>query len=353
MKQLYVVFYVLLGCCAVYMICASVIQAPKMHIASAPVDTKYVPVNRIVSLCKPVPMIVMGLDAGDGRLVGVNPETKLSMQNNILNKYFPAFQQLSGAVCNNAFEPNIEELIRLKPDLVLQWKRFAEKILEMQNFGFNVVGMEHDGSERAERDMVRILAGAIGRAPRADSILQMREAAMKKIKEITDPIPKDKRPRVIFVYNFEQMRIGGEKSYEHFCIELAGGRNMGVGLGVDRSVNIEQILVWDPEIIFIGGWRTNVTPDDLYNSPILKEVSAIRNRRVIKMPVWASNESVLTWGWMADILHPDLFYFDMRDEIRTSYAWQYHINLSEADIDKVLFNEQNAGSPLYDRFKQY
>ena len=309
--------------------------------------------TRIISFCKhPIPIIIMGLDAGDRRFVGIHPDAKLSMQSNVLNKYFPGFQQLSGNVCSKAFSPNIEEMMRLKPDLVLTWNRYSEAIAQMQGFGFNVLGINYDGSDQNDRDMVHIVAKAIGREQMADSIMQWRDTTLRHIKAVSDAVPSIKKPKVIFFYNYKTLRVGGEKCYENFCINLAGGRNMGAGLGIDRDVNVEQLLEWDPDIILFGGWMSNITPDDIYQNPFFADMSAVRNRRVFKMPIWASNESVLIWKWMAEIMQPQLFNYNLRADIRASYAWQYKINLTEDDIDQVLFCKTNAGSPFYTNFKR-
>ncbi|MFN0213866.1 MAG: ABC transporter substrate-binding protein [Saprospiraceae bacterium] len=311
------------------------------------------PVERIVSLCKhPIPIIVMALDAGERRLVGVNPATKISMQSNVLNKYFPDFQNLSDKVCSKAFSPNIEELIRLQPDIILSWSMFGEVNAQIQGFGFNVVGINYDGSDQNDRDMVNMVAKTMGRETMADSLMQWRDSTLKQIRAISDPIPPEKRPKVIFFYNYETLRVGGEKCYENFCINLAGGWNMGAGLGIDRCVNLEQILEWDPDIILFGGWLNNTSPEDIYQNPILSDLSAVRNRRVFRVPIWASNESVLIWKFMAELIQPDLFDFKMREEIHKSYSWQYKINLTEEDIDQVLFYQENVASPFYTKFNR-
>ena len=304
-------------------------------------------VKGIVSLCKPVPFIILGLDAGDKRLIGINAQTQLSMKSNVLSKYFPNTQKISGNVCDNAFKPNIEELIRLRPGLIVDWKMFAEDLAQMQSFGFHVLGLEYDGSERCDRDMVKKLAFEMGREDRVDSLMRLRDKTLRGLHAVTDVIPLNNRPRVLYIYSYENMTIEGEKSFEHFSMELAGGRDMGTGLGLQRSINIEQILVWNPDIILLNGWRSNTTPDDLYQNPILQGLSAVKKRQVIKMPVWSGNESPLSWAWLADIVQPEYFHFNIREELRQSYKWQYGIDLTDADIDQVLFCKDNAVSSLY------
>lgn len=330
------------------MIRVALISSPERNSKDTEGQTrKGVAKQRIVSICKPMPFVIMGLDGNEKRLIGVNAETKIAIQSTILSNYFPNFQHLSGAVCNDAFEPNIEELIKLKPDLILQWKRLPETIAKMQSFGFNVKAMEYDGTEQNDRNSIKILASEINRTVKADSMMVCRDTIIRNHIAITKNIPFNKKPKVIFLYNYEMLRVGGEKSFENYCIELSGGRNMAAGLGVDRAVNIEQILEWNPDIIFIGGWRKNTNPIDIYQNQMLTEVNAIKNKRVFKMPVWSSNQSVLTWKWMAEILHPQLFNYKMQEEVRQWYAWEYHFKLSDAEINKILFRSENAISLEY------
>lgn len=307
--------------------------------------------ERIISFCNhPVPFVILGLDASDKRLVGINPSTKEDMATHVLNRFFPRFQSISDRVCARGFAPNIEEILKLNPDLILHWERFQGTIDQMRDFGLHAVGVRY-GSEEHDQETVRMIAEAIGRNAKADSIITWRNGVRRKIAAIADTIPPGDKPKVVFLYSYENLTVGGEKCYENFCINLVGGRNMGAGLGLDRSVNVEQILEWDPDFIIFGGWKKIPNPVDLYEDPLLSGVSAIKNRRVFKMPVWASNESVLSWIWMSEILHPERFDFDIRQEIRSVYAWQYEADLDEEDIDKALFYDVNAISPLYTHFK--
>jgi len=347
MQKAYLFAFIAIICVVLYLVSTTSIGTPQISLPSG----RTAPAERVISLCKPLPIIVMGLDASDRRLVGVHPGAKVGMQSNVLNHYFPNFQNLPDKVCTQGFAPNMEEIIRLKPDMILMWSRFSEAIAQMQGFGYNVTGLRYDGSEQNDRDLVNILAKVIGREAKANSIMQWRDSALQQMKLVSDRISPENRPKVLYFYNYETLNVGGEKCYENVCINLAGGRNLGVGLGVGRSVNLEQILEWDPDIILVGGWLNHTNPVNIYQNPMLADLSAVRNRRVFKVPIWASNESVLPWKWMAEMIQPALFDYNLREEIHTSYSWQYKIDLTESDIDEVLFYQANAASQGYTHFK--
>ncbi len=350
MKPVYLLICIVLLCGLIFLIRPAEPLQAGVPLQDTTIHTARI--NRVISLCKhPVPIVLIGLDADDKRLVGVNPEAKITMQSLVLNKYFPGFQNISGKVCSKAFVPDIEEIMKQRPDLIFQWARFGESVAKMESFGLRVVGVNYNGTEQNDREMVQMMAGAIGRQQKADSLMQWRDSALHQIQNITNSIPLTKKPKVIFFYDYGALRVGGENCYENFCITLAGGRNMGQGLGVDRAVNIEQIMEWDPDIIILGGWKKSGTPAELYQNPFLADISAVKNKRVIKMPVWASNESPLIWKWMADIIHPELFDINMQEEILSSYLWQYKISLTNEDMNQILFSKENAGSALFTKLK--
>jgi iron complex transport system substrate-binding protein len=55
--------------------------------------------------------------------------------------------------------------------------------------------------------------------------------------------------------------------------------------------------------------------------------------------------------WLADLLHPDVFNYDVRAEMKTAYKTLYNYELSDADIDGILWMAQQGDAAGYDRFK--
>jgi len=98
-------------------------------------------------------------------------------------------------------------------------------------------------------------------------------------------------------------------------IEAGGGVNAvsGVdGVGKFIDVSIEQIISWNPEVIWIPQYA-DYTIDDLLNDPAWSSISAIQNKRVFEFPSqlepWDQPTAVLALGidWALNNLHPDLY----------------------------------------------
>ena len=49
------------------------------------------------------------------------------------------------------------------------------------------------------------------------------------------------------------------------------------------AVDVEQVVAWDPDVILLGNFDAAM-PEDVYRSPAWRSLSAVRSRRVYKVP---------------------------------------------------------------------
>lgn len=153
------------------------------------------------------------------------------------------------------------------------------------------------------------------------------------------------RPSVLCLLRaMDNLRASGtENNCNAWYHMLAGGRDAAedmVGGWVD--INVEQVAAWNPDVIFLNSFEAGLTLDRIMNDPILSLTSAAQSGCVYKMPLGRyrsppNQESPLTWMWTANLLHPDLFDYDLRAEMRTAYQVPYGHDLTDADIDESLW----------------
>ena len=120
-----------------------------------------------------------------------------------------------------------------------------------------------------------------------------------------------------------------------------------------RTIDAEQLLVWNPAIIVIPAYATDLKPADLYGNPMFASIDAVKNKRVYKFPQFNrspdSAEIYLSDDWLARVAHPDLF----KDAqpfgaaMKDSYKVIYQKDLTEDQVKKVLELEQNNDSAGY------
>ena len=109
-------------------------------------------------------------------------------------------------------------------------------------------------------------------------------------------------------------------------------------------------------MILLNSFEPNLDVSWVYDDPILSLTRAAQEKRVYKMPLggyrWdpPNQESPLTWMWLAELLHPDLFDFDLRAEMRDAYRVLYDYELTDADIDGIIWTSFQGDAFGYDQF---
>jgi len=235
-------------------------------------------------------------------------------------------------------KPSLEEVLSQDPDLVLaSARKDPEAAEDLSAFGVPVLLLFSEDLE-GMKGATRLLGRALGVEDRAAKLLSYLEA---KVQEIGVLIAEGglPRPRVLFC-GTQPFRVASGDMYQSEMIVLAGGEPVTKGLqGHWQDVNAEQVLLWDPEVIFIAPYG-EVLPEDILHDPVWQGVAAVRSGRVYKMPrvfsPWdvPTPESSLGIIWMALKLHPELS-IDLAAEARAFYRDFYSYELPEGLLLRI------------------
>ena len=292
------------------------------------------PVERVVSLYGVATLYLYALGVQDrlvlGTYVGLKPgspswEALLSIDPDLPEKY-------------TRRKPSLEEILARRPDIVLASRQIdIEATQELMRFGIPVVLLFAEDVEGV-KGAARLLGRIFGEEKRAEELISYFEGAVERIASAIEERGL-RRPRVLFV-GTRPFRVASGEMYQSHLIELAGGTPVTAGLkGYWQDVDIEQILAWDPEVIFIAPYG-RVQPGDLLGDPLWGAVSAVRGGRVHKMPrvfsPWdiPTPESFLGLLWMASKIHPELD-IDIASEAVSFYRDFYGYELPE-DLVSVI-----------------
>tara|TARA_A100001388_G_C28716041_1_gene473868 strand:+ start:96 stop:1136 length:1041 start_codon:yes stop_codon:yes gene_type:complete len=317
--------------------------------------------ERVVTIPIPAASMFISVDGGTERLVGMHQLSKTAIKDRILQRFYPDAMSIPSNITRKGFSfvPNVEELLALEPDLVFQWGHLNDDIIDpLVNAGLNVALIKI-GPEKFTRKWLNIMGSVTGKPDKAKAMIKWRDEVMAELKSATAGIADDQKPRTLYFMNYlSKLRVAGGPSYNNFYINLAGGKNPARELGMFTEVGIEQIIAWDPEVILLNGFEAKLSPDDVYNNALLADVSAVKNRRVYKMPLggyrWdpPNQESPLTWLWLSMILHPDKFQWDMNGRIKSNYQFMYGQEVSADDVRNILRFDMNADAANYDVFSE-
>jgi iron complex transport system substrate-binding protein len=311
-------------------------------------------VKRIVIFALPLPLVIYAVDGSGERIAGMNPRTRKCLETNMLGVMAPGLKKSSSSFVagNTMFNVNIEELIKIKPDVVLQWARMDKDVILMEKMGIPVITLAVRNYEDVT-GWIKIAGQLLNKPEKAAALLEYHERTVKWISERTKVLSEKSRPRVFILmgYSGGNMTTWGNHPFFNFTMDLTGAVNVARDLprAAGRTVNMEQVLDWNPDIIYLGHVN-DLTPKDFYENRLPHDwsrIDAVKNRRVYKIPeagFWwhpPSLESPLYFQWLAQIHHPDLFNdYSMAQVLREFYAGFYRHDLGPDKAAQILGSHQ-------------
>ena len=231
--------------------------SPPQRVVSA------VPPRRVVSMAPSLTDLVLELGARD-RLVGVSRfdvEPELASEPRV----------------GGLYDPNLEAVVRLHPDLVLglDGVAFAPSRQALQSAGLTVLPLRTDTLDEV-RDSLRALGAALGLAARADRawgelsrLIDETRAANRSHSHVRCAIAVDFRPLV----------LAGRGSYLDVLLEAAGGENVSPSALAWPTSSAEQLMASNVEVLIDG----SPTEEDAASARL---IALLRSRgvRVVRLP---------------------------------------------------------------------
>jgi iron complex transport system substrate-binding protein len=253
----------------------------------------------------------------------------------------------------NPSAPNLEDLMSKNIQLVLFWDT-PDQIKKLTDSGISVfctLASQSNPETREEwissaQNAIKVLASALGdNAPaNADAYCKYFDDTVKRITSVTSKIPEDKRPTVYYIRGTNASSLlttHGKYTSTRWWMEMAGANfvTKGVESNTNATVTMEQVISWNPEVIFMG--RVNNTAAVL-DDPKWSGIKAVKDGRVYLSPNgeywWESGvEGPLMLMYVAKTLYPDKFTdIDMTKEIKSFYSKFFNYPLTDDQAKRIL-----------------
>lgn len=311
------------------------------------------PATKVAITVMPAPAIMAAVDQSWDKIVGINESTLKANKQGIITRIFPQAGD-TPVVANASFDPNVETILNLDPDVVIQWGNKGDSITApIEQAGFPVIGLKYGTQEDLET-WITLFAKVIGKEQRGKDMLARMD---KEAAEITAQVSKFSGPKprgLQLSYAADALTVSNDKTYTKHIFDLAGIQNVaGESLTQDGVVSPEQIIAWDPEFIILSAFDS-ATPADVYADARLKDVSAIKNKRVYRAPLGVyrmqvpSAESPIMWHWTAALAHPGKYQVDFPAKMRDLEKFLYNYDVTEEDIALTLRTDINKDSANYE-----
>lgn len=240
---------------------------------------------------------------------------------------------------NAAFNVNRELLIGLRPDVVLMHNEASAGELQASGLTPFILRMTR-GRDANAVEMMFALGRLYDRGDRANAFARHFEGTLARVSERVPGRDAPYRKRAIY-FNHRSLTLSSTTA--DWWIEAAGGRSVTRELplpGGRAAFSIEQLLAWDPEVIFAA------TPEEarsILDDARLATLVAVRTGHVHPVPRsvirWAhpSPEQAIGVLWAAQKIYPERFAdTDVAGEIKRFYRDFYNVALSKDEAEEIL-----------------
>lgn len=312
--------------------------------------------KRIVTAPVVLPAMIYAVGNDDTNIVGMHPMSKKAWKSSLLKKMAPGYKNAKTSFIKGGFNINVEELLKLNPSVVFQIGAQKKNAKQIESLGIPVMLTFGAGKNLYDyfNATLKTLGELTDSQERAKFIWNDFDSTLNMIDKQTKVIPKSKKPKGLIFFNVEQLSATGTGSFAQFWLSKTGAINVASDITTSprgASVSMEQVLKWNPDVIYITNFCETM-PKDLYENRIdgqdWSSINAVKNKRVYKIPLgqyrWypPSADSSLMLKWMAQKNHPTLFTYDINKQIKEHFKYMYKYDLDDSEV-KMVLNPRGSG----------
>ena len=248
-------------------------------------------------------------------------------------------------------EMDLEALLTAAPDIVIDIGEPKDSIVADLTALTEQTGIPFihiDATVQTSPEAYRTLGKLLGREEKAEELALWCERTYASITAMMERVDADNaRKGLLYCLGDKGTNVIAEGSFHAETINMMS-RNLAViadvfpgGLG--NEVDLEQILLWDPEIIIFA-------PDSCYETIAgeaqWQNVSAVAAGNYFKTPEgpygWLSSppavQRYLGMLWLGALLYPDYTQYDLQEEVTDYYKLFYSCDLTDAMYQDLIAN---------------
>ena len=215
--------------------------------------------------------------------------------------------------------PYPEEIINVAPDVIVMSKSASVEADDLQEkTGTPVVVIPGSDTtlDQNAYDTIRIMGELYGKEDRATELTSYLQSIQKELDDKTKDIPDTEKPAVYVGgvsfkghHGFE----GTEAGYGPFALIHANNLADTTGQSGAFNIDLEQVLSWDPDIIFVDFNGMKLIREDYAKNPdYYQSLTAVQEGKVYSQISFRSNASNLETAladayYAACVIYPEQF----------------------------------------------
>jgi iron complex transport system substrate-binding protein len=263
----------------------------------------------------------------------------------LLDLFLPTWRRIPTGFLTG-FQSNTEELLKLKPDVILVYGKFQKEGLQglpVPVLDFFIDNQDNEAWSVSIETLMREIFAA------GDGMPTLQKEWNLAKKQATDLLASRQCPKkkglMIMSNTGDKVIVRGIGSYGDDWLNKSGLVNVADIKGDAREVSMEQIYTWSPDIIYVF---RGIPAAKYLNGGISgqdwRPTAAVRNGAVYDMPLGLMNwgapnaDSPLTLLWLVGKNYPELLSdADFREQMKAFYSRRYGIALSDEGIETILY----------------
>lgn len=288
-------------------------------------------------------------------IVGYSGSFKETISETALKNIAPELLESSDTVYAQS-DLNIEEIIKLKPDVILynaNNKEHAEILASsgIPSVGFATVGADSpaDPIERYEQ-WLKLLEDVFGEKGKMDGFLEAGNKIVEDVETRIENIPEDKRPSAMILFKLIDgvPQVAGKGVFGDFWLQHLGVKNVAAEANGFAQVSFEQIYDWNPQVLFLNGpgllklGRQDVI-DNKVEGVDFSTIQAVMDERVYNTTLGMWNwftpnpDAPLVLAWLAYNTYPEEFLdYPLETVIREYYQNFYGYEITDEKMKGML-----------------
>ena len=192
-------------------------------------------VNRVVVTdIFPIPSIITVLLGSGEKVVGMNPASMSAARTGLLGELFPDILN-AGTDFMNGSDINMEELMKLEPDVVIYSAGSKELGEALRAAGFAAVGIsvnkwDYDSIETYDQWIALLSEIFPEKEDTAERVSQYSHKVYEDIQGRVAGLREEERKSILFLFNYSDttMVTSGKKFFGQFWCDAVGGRNAAI-----------------------------------------------------------------------------------------------------------------------------
>jgi iron complex transport system substrate-binding protein len=254
--------------------------------------------ERIISLTPNNTEILFALGLGE-RVVGVTT-------------YCDYPEEVSQKARIGDLQGNVEEIVALKPDLVVAKAVLNEDIVsKLRKLDVPVLCVDPESIDGVYRS-IELIAKVTGTDSNGDKIISEMKAKISDVQQKVAEIPEEERLKVFIEVGNEPLYTAGGDTYVDELVRLAGGINIAGDITGYQMYSLETVVKCNPDAILAADSYYVDVKAEINKRPGWDTVKAVQKGHIItdidtNLVNRAGPRSAMAVETVAKALYPDLF----------------------------------------------